>query len=125
MTYSHASGEDDLGLVCLVLECEVFHGENTICRGSCTTSMVAKTSNYVDCIRICLDREQCRHYIWHKPGTSKEKQCWVVDSEDEGKDGVYRHKERNTITGACKEGTRFIFYKNTFYKNNQAQIWKK
>ena len=21
--------------------------------------------------------------------------------------------------------TRFIFYKNTFYKNNQAQIWKK
>ena len=21
--------------------------------------------------------------------------------------------------------TRFLFYKNTFYKNNQAQIWKK
>ena len=26
---------------------------------------------------------------------------------------------------SAKLSTRFIFYKNTFYKNNQAQIWKK
>ena len=109
MTNPHASGEDDLGLTCFVLECKVIHGENTVCEGygSCKRIMVANTSNYMDCRKICLDRELCRHFTWY----SKEKQCWVLDLTDEWEDTFIRRPyiDNSTITGSCLVGNRIQF----------------
>ena len=75
------------------------HNEHTKCRsGSCTEVMVEKTDTLTECIHICLDRARCTHYIWYKPGTMREKTCWVV--EEKGSD-VYRDQDMNTITGSC------------------------
>ena len=67
--------------------------------------MVEKTNTVMQCIHICLERDLCRHYVWYRPGTSREKECWVVEGEGSV---VYRDKSRDTITGWCRRGNTGI-----------------
>ena len=105
MTNNHASGKYDLGLDCLVLECDAVQNDEIKCRGYCTSVMVKKTLNYIACAQICINRELCRHYIWHRY-TNKAFECWVVESEEEGLESVSRHYNHNAISGTCRKGIK-------------------
>ena len=68
--------------------------------------MVNKTNNVVDCAKTCVARKLCRHYIWHKSLTSKRFECWVVESEEDGKENVSRHFNYGTWSGSCRKGIK-------------------
>ena len=77
---------------------------NTVCRGPCKRIFVKKTNNLEDCMTICQERENCRHYIWHykdAPTTHHDEECMVVDVEDGEKDVTYTYGDHNTVSGSC------------------------
>ena len=78
---------------------------NIICPGNvqsvCGRFFVRKTRSVDECMKLCAEREKCKHYIWHKLGNAWAEQCWVVEGE-----GGYRSDDSNCISGTCMRGTK-------------------
>jgi len=96
-------------------KCDRMKNRNTEClgNGNCTMVFVKKTSNVVECINICKEREKCRHYIWHytdAPTTTQDEECWVVDVEEGQDDWTHRTKSINAVTGSCNTECRCNFH---------------
>merc|ERR1712142_213951 len=108
-------------------ECNIEHNKYTQCRRrsshGCTRKKVGKTNTVEECKNICKEREQCRHFIWHKPGNDRwweEYGCFVLEGFKWfplGNRDVSRKKDRNTISGTCKKGSKCI-EANTDYHGN-------
>jgi len=83
-------------------------------RSSWKITDVGDTETVVTCSHICQEKEDCRHYIWHKAG-----KCQIIEEEEGKVLDILRKPDSNTWTGSCYKRNKNVC------RNGKCMTWKK
>ena len=73
-------------------------------------SLAEKANTAEECMRLCIEKKVCTHYLWFKPKLGNphpttDKKCWVVEgAADVYRTNVTKSSARYFVTGTCGGG---------------------